>query len=392
MESPVVVQTEVTSAETITVTWSNGRSSEFHHIWLRDNCRCDECGEPSTGRRALRLSNLNLNISPRSIDIKDESVLEIIWPDDHKSLFSSTWLSTHAYDDETRRTHALAPELWSNDFRATPPRVSFDTVNTDDVAFLEMLHTVRDHGLCFIEGAPSEPRTLEPFSEKIGPLQTSNFGRVQDLVVDDSKQSVANRTVALKAHTDEPYRASPPGIILFHCIETDVTGKGSSIFLDGFEIAETLRTEDPEGFAALSHNAQMFRRHFADDVDLITEFPIISVDEFDNVIGVRINDRVAAPLSITPKQVPSYYRGMQRLLQLAEDPERLIHLTLQPGDVVVFDNHRVLHGRTDLTINGRRWLQWLQVKRGDFHSTMRIRADRLQRERVISPLLRGAYG
>ena len=87
-----------------------------------------------------------------------------------------------------------------------------------------------------------------------------------------------------------------------------------------------------------------------------------------------------------------YYRGLRRLLELAEDSERMIRRTLKPGDIALFDNHRVLHGRTTLTVRGRRWLQWAQVERGDFHSTLRITADQLQLQRDTSPLLRGAYG
>ena len=155
---------------------------------------------------------------------------------------------------------------------------------------------------------------------------------------------------------------------MFHCVETDLTGAGSSVFLDGFEIAEVVRREDPQGFAALARNSQAFRRHFAGDVDLIAEFPVISTDEFGNLTGIRLNDRVAAPLSIPPDQVRAFYRGLRRLLELAEDPDRMIRLTLRPGHIVIFDNHRVLHGRTELTVKGRRWLQWLQVERGDFHS------------------------
>jgi hypothetical protein len=41
----------------------------------------------------------------------------------------------------------------------------------------------------------------------------------------------------------------------------------------------------------------------------------------------------------------------------------------------------VLHGRTDLTVDGERWLQWAQIERGDFHSSLRIVADRLNRAR-----------
>jgi hypothetical protein len=45
-----------------------------------------------------------------------------------------------------------------------------------------------------------------------------------------------------------------------------------------------------------------------------------------------------------------------------------------------------------LTINGQRWLQWVQIERGDFHSSLRIFADRLGIPRDANPLLQGAYG
>ncbi len=82
---------------------------------------------------------------------------------------------------------------------------------------------------------------------------------------------------------------------------------------------------------------------------------------------------------------------MQQLLEFVEDESRMVKKVLRPGDIAVFDNHRVLHGRTRLQFRGRRWLQWVQIERGDFHSTMRILAGRLGRERDTSPLLRGAY-
>ena len=69
-----------------------------------------------------------------------------------------------------------------------------------------------------------------------------------------------------------------------------------------------------------------------------------------------------------------------------------MHLTLKPGDIAIFNNHRVLHGRTDLTVDGQRWLQWAQIERGDFHSSLRILADRLGLTRDARPLMRGAYG
>ena len=118
---------------------------------------------------------------------------------------------------------------------------------------------------------------------------------------------------------------------------------------------------------------------------------MISVDAFDNVCGIRINDRVAAPVSVPADQVEDYYRGMQTLLRLSEDSQRMIFLTLKPGDVVVFDNHRILHGRTKISMNTRRWLQWLQINRGDFYSAIKILSDRLGLDRSELPQIRGAY-
>jgi gamma-butyrobetaine dioxygenase len=179
---------------------------------------------------------------------------------------------------------------------------------------------------------------------------------------------------------------------MFHCIETDVSGAGESIIVDGFEIAETLRNLDPDGFQALVDNDLIFRRHFRGDVDLSTAFPVISLDSQGNVCGVRINDRVSATTPMNPDEPPVFYRGMQNLLRLTEDENRWIKHKLRPGDIAVFDNHRILHGRTRLTMNTRRWLQWAQVERGDFHSTTRILSDALGRNRSAQPLSRGAYG
>ena len=269
------------------VEWKDHERSCFHPIWLRDNCRCESCGTPETGRRKQRLSDIDLDLTLTHAKIGSDDTVEVRWSDGHEGTFTGSWLRANVYDSAALNRRCFKPHIWDNSSRRKPPVMSFSSVESDNRNFLQMLHFVRDYGICFLQGAPAEPGCLEPFASKIGPIQESNFGRILDLVVDESKRSVANRTVALKAHTDEPYRASPPGLLMFHCIETDETGAGASIFVDGFEIAEILRQENPEGFDALTRNPQPFRRHFEGDVDLIAEFPVISVDTFKNIVGVR---------------------------------------------------------------------------------------------------------
>ena len=374
------------------VLWQNQYHSRFHAIWLRDNCHCNDCGDASIGRRKLKLSQLDLNITiDRAVTDQQHTNIEINWSDGHSAVFEGDWLLSHRYDDEARKQRSFTPSIWNDEFRQQPPSLSFIKVTKHDEDLLYLLHQVRDHGLCLMHQSPPVSGTLEQLAGKIGPIQESNFGRVQDLVVNKARRSIANDVDALKPHSDEPYRSSPPGILMFHCIETDAQGAGESIFADGFEIAEQLRQLDPDGFAVLTTHRQGFRRHFAGDVDLIAEFPVISIDEFGNICGIRINDRVAAPPCIDEKNIPLYYRAMQRLLQLTEDPTYWIKHKLSPGDIAVFDNHRILHGRTRLSMQRRRWLQWLQVERGDFYSTMRILSDKLKLDHNANPLLRGAY-
>lgn len=371
--------------------WSDSSRSEFHPIWLRDNCRCADCGDPTTGYRQLRLTDLELDCRPATIKIESSKLL-INWEDGHQSCFTPRWLGEHDYGEQARRAKVFKPKLWNDEFRANPPIYDYADIKSGDVALFRMLEQLRDYGICFLRGAPAESGVVEKLALRFGIPQESNFGRVQDLMFNPAERSIANDIKALKLHTDEPYRASPPGFLLFHCIANDQTGAGSSTFMDGFEIAERLRAQDSEGFSALCDFGQSFRRHFSGDVDLITEFPVLSVDEFGNLCGIRINDRVAAPLSISSERMDIYYRGLRYLLQQSEDEALTLNLTLQPGDIAVFDNHRILHGRTDLTVDGKRWLQWVQIERGDFHSSLRIIADRLGLSRDAGPLLKGAYG
>lgn len=377
---------------TVTVSWQDNASAVFHNIWLRDNCRCEKCGEPVIGRRTSRLTHFPLDILPISATAETPQTLRIIWNhEDHESRYSSDWLRTHAYDTETtRKEKRYPPILWDQSFLKEPPTVAADVVATDRGLF-DVLRTVRDFGICFVKDGSSEVGQLEALATRFGYLQENNFGLIQDLRIDPTKRSIANSFEALPLHTDEPYRASPPGILIFHCVKVDPERGGQSEFLDGFKIASILREEDPEAFDALTRNRQSWRRHFDGDVDVSARFPMISLDEFGDVAGIRFNDRVGSPLSIPADQVEHYYRGYRRLVELTSDPQFIIARRLQPGDIAIFDNHRVLHGRAAFDLRSERWLQWGSVKRGDLYSSLRILADLLGIDREDGIMPSGAY-
>jgi alpha-ketoglutarate-dependent taurine dioxygenase len=145
------------------------------------------------------------------------------------------------YQDQAGRVRAFKPIIWDDSFRQNPPIIEYVDIASSDNKLLDLLYQVRDYGLCFIRNAPAQPSIVESLALRIGPPQESNFGRVQDLIFDRGKRSIGNDVKAFKLHTDEPYRASPPGILLFHCIANDQTGAGSSTFMDGLEVAGRLQ-------------------------------------------------------------------------------------------------------------------------------------------------------
>ncbi|MGI9332217.1 MAG: TauD/TfdA family dioxygenase [Gammaproteobacteria bacterium] len=58
-------------------------------------------------------------------------------------------------------------------------------------------------------------------------------------------------------------------------------------------------------------------------------------------------------------------------------PSRQLEISTQPGDMLVMDNQRVLHGRTEFDpTTAERHLQTCAVERDDFHNNYR----RLARE------------
>ncbi len=379
-------------ADALRVTWKDGAAATFHFVWLRDNCLCEICGDPVIGKKDFRIVMMPVDIAPSAVEMASPTGLRVEWSNDGPvSHFESRFPRDHCYEEDARRARRFQPTLWDRAYLKVPPSRPYDEASASDAAFYDALSTVREYGLYFLTGAPVEVGVLEFFASRIGYIQENNFGRIQELTVDPAKRSVAFSDRRLVPHNDEPYRASPPGILLFHCIETCPEGGGQSEFVDAFKVAELLRQEDPEGFEVLASQRQAFRRHFDGDVDLQAEFPVISLDEFGSLAGVRINDRVAAPLSIAHQHVVPFYRAYRRLLELTGRADLTIARTLQPGDVAIFDNHRILHGRTGLDLKGPRWLRWAQVERGDFFSTLRVLEDKLGAPREDRRMLRGAY-
>ena len=82
--------------KTLEIDRSDGKKSNFHFMWLRDNCPLGVHKEAR--HRIFNFLTVSENIYPESSTITQDGKLEINWSEDnHKSLFDPLWLRKNCY-------------------------------------------------------------------------------------------------------------------------------------------------------------------------------------------------------------------------------------------------------------------------------------------------------
>ena len=72
--------------EFLSIQWKDGNIDEFPHIYLRENC--SKYHNPITKGRIISPLDLDMNVVPKHVYI-DSNVLNVIWDDDHTSLYTT---------------------------------------------------------------------------------------------------------------------------------------------------------------------------------------------------------------------------------------------------------------------------------------------------------------
>jgi gamma-butyrobetaine dioxygenase len=350
--------------------WSDGRTARFHHVWLRDNCWCTACRHPSIHERTLDTLAVSLDIQPAAASV-DGGLLRIEWPDGHRSEYSGEWLEEHAYEPGFARPRPADRTPWRSTDLEPPPEVGYGEIVAGDEGLLRWLRQLREFGVSFVRGAPTEPGTVTALAERIAFLRNSNFGLLWDVVSKPVADSLAYTSVPLTPHTDLVSRSTQPGLQFLHCLVFEAVG-GDSTLVDGMACAEELGRRDPAAFEVLTTTPVPYR-YRSPDCDVTATSPMIRLDHRGELDEIRYSNALLAPLWCDPDRMPELYRAMHAFVSLLRSPEFTLRFRLRPGDVMCFDNHRVLHGRDAFDPqSGPRHLQGCYVDRDDFLSRLRL--------------------
>jgi gamma-butyrobetaine dioxygenase len=350
----------------VSVRWADGLSLDCFALWLFENTVAID---PITRESMIDPGSLPDADVLIAADVAD-GALRLSWRDGQVSSVHPGWLRSIA---EGRHVPNAVAELvvWDASI-GEPPTFDGSEVLHDDAALEAWVAALASHGLARLQGTAADREEMERIGRRIGPIRGSNFGDVFTVeAVFDKADSLANTGSNLGQHSDLPTRETPPGYQFLHCVENSVAG-GASRMTDGLAVIECLRTEHGEHYEALTTLEWVFANR-ARDGDHRWIGPIIDHGKTRSPLTLRAFYPVRLAPHMNTADVPRAYEAIRVFSTVAHDPELMLSYRLEPGDLVGFNNRRVLHGRDAFDPGaGRRVLRGCYLDRDDVWSRLRV--------------------
>ncbi|HTL20517.1 MAG TPA: TauD/TfdA family dioxygenase [Steroidobacteraceae bacterium] len=344
---PETIGTRQVSAapEALTIEWAGGGVSEFSSLWLLDNRAEDR--DPHSGQRLIDIADLPESPRIRSA-VAYDGVVRIEWEGQPRAAcFELAWLAAHA-SDRTEPAPEAQRRLWLEGATLDPRRdfawLTLGQLRSSPPARLVWLTRLLQDGLAFLDEVPASESAILEAMPLVGRVLETNYGYTFDVRSVPQPENLAYSDLGLGLHTDNPYREPVPGFQALHVLIASNAG-GESLFADGFALAQHLRVTAPEDFAQLTSTAVPFH-YRSGEAELRAERPLIQLSLRGEVSAFHYNSRSIAPLNLGARAAAHFYRAYRRLALLLRDPRFQLRMQLQAGTLVVFDNQRILHGRT----------------------------------------------
>ncbi|WP_092022404.1 2-trimethylaminoethylphosphonate dioxygenase [Marinobacter zhejiangensis] len=373
--------------EELQIDWQDGQTSRLHCVWLRDHCQMPSSRNAQNGQRLMNVTDFPDDLRIEGVTQQANGDLVVAFaPEGHESVFSQAWLLNNCYclnatfDDRSE----AAKTLWDAESFSSLSFTDYQHYCQDERAKRDCLQQVRDHGFALLSGVPCDEGQILEVIRTFGFCRETNYGPLFDVrtVVDPNNLAFSN--LGLGCHADNPYRDPVPTVQLLHCLASSTEG-GDSILVDGFKAASILRQEAPEHFEQLCRQYLNYR--FSDaTTELRSRVPMIEVDDRGYVTKVRYNNRSIDTVRLAPESVAAFYQAYRHYAGILERPELKLTFKLRPGDLVVFDNTRVMHARTAFSAGGQRHLQGAYADLDGLYSTLAV----LERARNTNELVQGA--
>ncbi|WP_374373541.1 TauD/TfdA family dioxygenase [Dongia sp.] len=345
-----------------------GGTLMLHPLWLRERCRSVTSVDTRTGQRLYNPSDLDPALAISGVRRTGPGSLSVLFSDGHESQFAEQDLLAEA---------AMAPgedglpALTPWDARLSPfPETQWQDRPGDALRF-DIVEKFLRYGFVILHGVPQRDQAIFEVAESFGFVRDTNFGRLFNVRSVPDANDLAYSSLALDPHTDNPYREPAPGIQLLHCL-TNQTSGGLSTLVDGLACVEALRAQDPAAYDLLCRIPSRFI--FKDvDAEHVAWQPHVKLDEKGVFQAIHFSPRLDFSPLLPAHELQAFYDARRQLDQLLKAAQFEIRFRLDDGDLVMFDNRRLLHGRTSFdTQEGIRHLQGCYIDSDGPRSLYRV--------------------
>lgn len=357
----------------IEVAFDNGTTASFLDLWLLDHDP-SQLHPTSNQRQRYAIDENMLNkttIDNVKVDNGGGNVC-VTWADGQLSTFGAEYLFSRQY--KVRSTNVKdVPESWS------PAELSdrLKPITTGPQSRRRALVSLLRNGVAIINGVDLA-KTEEMVRAHFGAPRETIYGTMWDTAPKD--ESDVNDTAytkdALLPHTDCTYYRDMPGLQVFHCCAQDASaGKGFTTLTDGMRLVEDLKHDHPQTFEFFSTTTLRFHC-LEEGASLSAWRKIISLDSTGKLEQLAYNPYDFAPFTyLSNAKLCDFYSHHAILSSAVASGNYTQSVKLSVGDMIVVNNHRVMHGRT--AFSGFRNMLGCYVGADDWLSNARCEGLRL---------------
>jgi len=338
-----------------------GAKKEIHPFWLRERVNSENFLDQKTQQRLFDPTMLKNSSEISKVNISDK-FLEVSFKDGaYAKLVIENILKEFEKDNELYFINKIS---WKSDFQNNNI-YKFNKNFFEEKIMYESLLDFYKYGFVIFENVPTQDNFIVNFANSIGSIRRTNFGEFFNVKSKPNPNDLAYTSLPLAPHTDNPYRKPVPCIQLLHCIENEVGG-GLSTLVDGLAVTEELKKEHPSFFQILTEIKVRFQ--FVDDNVVLEDWAeMIQLDENKRLKQVRFSPRLDFVPLMDKEKLELYYAARNKISEMYNSKKFRIEFKLKPGDLLMMDNYRLLHGRTEYNANeGNRFLQGCYI---DYDST-----------------------
>lgn len=339
---------------TVTV---DGEVLKFPFVWLRDNCLCEQCFHP-TAKSRVYWSDLHLNIKPKEITEGKDSI-QVTWEDGHESKFEYNWLKIRNFTPESQRKYdevIYKPTkiTWhGEEFNDICSKHDYNQIVKTDEALYNWLYKLSVYGVAIVKNTPNSETAIDAIIDRVAFIKRSHYGVKFVVQHISNTNNLAYLSNNLQMHTDLPYYEYGPGINILHCFVQTVSKGGENLLVDGHYIAKYIKKIHPEEYKLLTEVDIEWNDMGTEDgreFFKLYRAPIITLDKYGEIQRINFSVPQRSSHFLTPiENIEPWYRAYSLFLQLCH--KFAGKFKSEQGDILVFDNIRLIHSRNGYVDN-----------------------------------------